>query len=74
MITVGAIYIPILRREIRSYIESWNSHRIRKQNNRPNSVVVKPSMLHMCPPDGVDNYMQPLSREEFERIKAETPD
>lgn len=70
---MGAIYIPILRREITAYIETHNSHRIRKQKNRPNIVVGKPSMLFMCPSDGTDDYRQPLNCEEFERLKAETP-
>ena len=74
MIAVGAIYIPILRREIRSYIETWNSHRIRKQKNRPNAIVGKPSMLYMCPPEGTDNYLQVLSHDELKKIKAETPE
>ena len=73
MIAVGAIYVPVMRREIRSYIETWNSHRIRKQNNRPNVVVGKPNLLYMCPPTGTHNYQQPLSDDEYSRIWAETP-
>ena len=73
MIAMSAIYIPILRREIRSFIETWNSHRIRKQKNRPNAIVGKPSMLYMCPPEGTRDYMQPLSHNEYERIRSETP-
>ncbi|KAI8940778.1 hypothetical protein NX059_002044 [Plenodomus lindquistii] len=72
-IAVGAIYIPILRREIRAYIETHNSHRIRKQKNRPNIVVGKPSMLFMCPPDGTRDFKQPVNQEELRNLKAETP-
>ena len=55
-IAMFAIYIPILRTEIQSYVRTWNGHRIRKQPNRPNAVAGKPHILYHYPPQLVQNY------------------
>lgn len=51
-----AIYIPILRREIFSFVRTWNAHSIRKQKNRPNAVVGRPVRLYYYPPDDTANF------------------
>lgn len=51
-----AIYIPILRTEVQSYVRTWNIHRIRKQPNRPNAIAGKPYMLYHYPPELTANY------------------
>jgi hypothetical protein len=54
-IAIFAIYLPILRTEIQSYVRTWNTHRIRKQSNRPNAIAGKPHMLYRYPPPLVQN-------------------
>lgn len=41
-----AIYMPLIRRAVTEYVETWNSHTIRKQRNRPNSIGGRPIFLY----------------------------
>jgi hypothetical protein len=61
-IAFSYLYMPIIRHEIEGYVQTWNSHDIRKQNNRPNATVGKPQYNYYYPPNGVDHYGQPLNR------------
>ncbi|KAJ5652979.1 hypothetical protein N7507_010405, partial [Penicillium longicatenatum] len=45
-IALLAIYMPILRSNIDSYVRTWNRHRIRKQPKRPWVVAGKPIVLY----------------------------
>lgn len=68
-ISLYAIYIPILREELYSFVRLWNSHTIRKQNNRPNAVVGKPFMLYHHPGSHVQNWGVPFDNEQLRTIK-----
>ncbi|OJJ07711.1 hypothetical protein ASPVEDRAFT_142050, partial [Aspergillus versicolor CBS 583.65] len=52
-ITLYTIYMPILRIQIISFIQTWNNHKIQKQPNRPYLVPGKPFMNYNFPPTGV---------------------
>jgi len=40
------VFVPILRDEIATFVETWNEHRIRSQRNRPNHVAGIPNELY----------------------------
>jgi hypothetical protein len=40
------IFIPILRSEISTYVETWNAHQIRPQKARPNHIAGVPNDLY----------------------------
>ena len=40
------VFVPILRREIATYVETWNEHRIRPQPGRPNHIAGRPNELY----------------------------
>jgi endoglucanase Acf2 len=40
------IFIPILRSEINTYIETWNENRIRPQSHRANHIAGIPNELY----------------------------
>jgi hypothetical protein len=42
--------MPIIRCAAEEFVEYWNSHRIRKQRDRPNSVSGKPVVLYKYRP------------------------
>jgi len=44
-----AIYIPIIRQELLQFVQTWNSHRIRKQSNRDWVVPGVPDVLYDYP-------------------------
>ncbi|KAL4872283.1 hypothetical protein BDV12DRAFT_183231 [Aspergillus spectabilis] len=39
-VALYAIYMPLLRNQIYSFVRTWNCHRIRKQKNRPHLVCL----------------------------------
>jgi hypothetical protein len=47
--------MPVLQWHIPSFVRTWNSHAIRKQNNRPHVVHGKPFMNYYYPGTGVQN-------------------
>ncbi|KAL8739553.1 MAG: hypothetical protein Q9190_007654 [Brigantiaea leucoxantha] len=55
-IALLAIYLPIIRMELESFIRLWNVHTIRKQFKRSKAVAGKPMMLYLYPPPGTTNY------------------
>jgi len=56
-ISIIAVYMPLLRREICKFIRLWNVHDIRKQKERPGGVYGKPYFLYFHPEDhGVQDY------------------
>lgn len=40
------VFIPILRSEISTFVETWNGHRIRPQKARPNHIAGIPNELY----------------------------
>ncbi len=40
------VFVPILRFEINTYVETWNEHRIRPQKHRANHVAGIPNELY----------------------------
>ena len=51
-----AVYIPIIRLHVASYVRTWNMHRIRKQKRRPYVVHGKPTVNYNHPTVGVQKY------------------
>jgi hypothetical protein len=47
--------MPIVRKATEEFVEYWNSHKIRKQRDRPNSVSGKPIVLYKYRP-GTTRY------------------
>ncbi|KAJ6168622.1 hypothetical protein N7497_001465 [Penicillium chrysogenum] len=54
-----AIYMPTLRSHIKSYVQTWNMHNIRKQADHPERAPGKPYMNYHHPPKGVENFGLP---------------
>lgn len=50
------IYFPIIRQEVYAFVDLWNTHTIRRQNNRPHVPTGKPVVLYLSPPEGVVDY------------------
>ncbi|KAE8550133.1 hypothetical protein EYB25_008664 [Talaromyces marneffei] len=55
-IAILAIYMPMAREEIASYINVWNTHGIRKQSHRINSINGQPNVLYHLSEDGIQDY------------------
>lgn len=73
-IALYAIYMPILRAEIKSFVQTWNVHYIRKQSRRPTVVHGKPYMNYYHPADGVQNQGIPVNQEVFEGLQSAVQD
>ena len=43
------VFVPILRSEINTYVETWNEHRIRRQKHRVNHIAGIPNELYTDP-------------------------
>ena len=43
------VFVPILRSEIGTYMETWNAHHIRPQKRRPNHAAGIPNDLYVDP-------------------------
>ncbi|KAL3475663.1 hypothetical protein BJX99DRAFT_271041 [Aspergillus californicus] len=55
-IALFAVYMPVLRNEITSFVQTWNNHSIQKQKNRPYLVPGKPFINYNYPSKGVENH------------------
>lgn len=44
-----AIYMPIVRHDVATFVNLWNTHKIRKQKNRPYAVCGRPGLLYRFP-------------------------
>ena len=40
------VFVPILRYEITTFVDTWNEHRIRSHRDRPNHVAGIPNELY----------------------------
>ena len=63
------IYIPIIDKEIQAYVADWNAHQIRKDSRRPNHITGRPYILYECPPDGTQDYLEPINYETINELK-----
>ncbi|KAJ5542946.1 hypothetical protein N7535_005369 [Penicillium sp. DV-2018c] len=59
-VALYAIYMPILRSHIKSYVQTWNMHNIRKQADHPERAPGKPYMNYHHPPKDVENFGLPV--------------
>ena len=57
-IALLAVYLPVIRFHIASFVRTWNIHNIRKQANRPHVVHGKPFMNYFYPGEEVRNHGQ----------------
>ncbi|KAL4744613.1 hypothetical protein BDW72DRAFT_80335 [Aspergillus terricola var. indicus] len=73
-IALYAIYIPLLRVQIPSFVRTWNHHRIRNQANRPHLVPGKPYMNYNFPATGVENQGIKFDTELFNRLQEDVHD
>ena len=65
-----AIYMPIVREAIMSYVQLWNTHSIRKQKDRPNAITGKPAVLYNYTPDIV-RYGRPIDESLVNELQAD---
>lgn len=73
-IAFNFVYIPILRTELHAFAAEWNTHRIRKQRKRPNSIPGIPWMLYHHPKAPVRNEGLDLPRELHTRLQEDVKD
>lgn len=73
-IALLAIYIPLLRTEMQSFVRTWNAHRIRKQPNRPNAVAGKPYVLYHHSPEDIKNYGIRVHTQTLGRLQHDVKD
>jgi hypothetical protein len=57
----------LIRHEINEFILTWNTHRIRAQNNRGNSIAGIPDRLYFRPQAGIKNMGRVPDQGEIER-------
>ncbi|KAL4732819.1 hypothetical protein BDV11DRAFT_210668 [Aspergillus similis] len=69
LVALYAIYMPILRVQVTSFVRTWNSHNIRKQRNRPHQVTGKPYMNYNCPAAGVQDHGIKFNMELLESLQ-----
>lgn len=60
--------MPLVRQEIQNFVRVWNSHRIRKQPHRPESISGKPWMLYHHPQEGIKDYGLPPDEEILQNL------
>lgn len=68
-IALLAIYIPVLRTQIQSFVRTWNIHSIRKQRNRPNVTPGKPFILYHHPPPHIQNQGLSIDSETLRELQ-----
>ena len=69
-IALYAIYMPILRVEIKSFIQTWNV----QQSHRPTAVHGKPYRNYYHPADGVQDQGIPVNQVTFEGLQSAVQD
>ncbi|KAL4860412.1 hypothetical protein BDV12DRAFT_191720 [Aspergillus spectabilis] len=70
-IAIYVIYMPLLRIQVTSFVRTWNSHKIRRQRNRPHLVHGKPFMNYNFPPTGVQNHGIQFNQELFKSLQED---
>ncbi|KAL8799619.1 MAG: hypothetical protein Q9182_005750 [Xanthomendoza sp. 2 TL-2023] len=72
-IAMLAVYMSIIRRECQLFVGTWNSHYIRTQKHRNNSVKGRPNFLYEYP-EGAKNYAIPPDAATIEGFLQRLPD
>jgi hypothetical protein len=70
-IALLAVFMPIIRAEIFSFVRIWNIHFIRKQKNRPHVIHGKPYMNYNHPAEGVYNYGLPINSDLLKELQKD---
>ena len=52
--------MPLIREEVRRFVQYWNMHKIRSQKNRPNVTTGRPNDLYYNPAIEVPDYGRSL--------------
>ena len=52
--------MPLIREEVRRFVQYWNMHKIRSQKNRPNVTTGRPNDLYHNPAIEVPDYGRSL--------------
>ena len=65
-----SIYLPIVRAELFSFVQTWNLHYIRKQRGRPNVVNGRPHRLYTRPPGDTKDYGIPYNPDTLADIES----
>jgi hypothetical protein len=73
-IAILALYLPIIRQNLFSFVRLWNSHKIRPQRHRPGSVSGKPYLLYHHPSEGVLDHGLLFNEEKLHSIKERVQD
>ncbi|KAL4972835.1 hypothetical protein BDW66DRAFT_162600 [Aspergillus desertorum] len=73
-IALYAVYMPVLRLEINSFVRTWNNRPIRKQKNRPNLIPGKPFMNYHYPPEGTPKYRLEFDTNLFSILQNDVQD
>ncbi|KAL4864173.1 hypothetical protein BDV12DRAFT_205896 [Aspergillus spectabilis] len=73
-IALYAIYMPVLRIEITSFVRLWNNHSIRKQPNRPYLVSGKPYINYNRPEAGIHNHGIQFDWDLFKKLHRDVQD
>ena len=69
LICIQFIYLPLLREKVYQFVERWNSHKIRKQKNRPNLPTGEPFYNYYYPPDNITDFAQLPNAEVIAQLK-----
>ena len=56
ILCIQAIYMPLIRKEVFDFVDSWNNHYIRRQPNRPQHPTGRPWMMYFHPEDNVPTF------------------
>ena len=73
-IALLAIYFPTIRTEVTDFVDHWNTHPIRKQPNRPNSIQGRPRILFSSPKEGIRNYGLAVHEPTLKRLGQDVED
>ncbi len=72
-ITVAAIFMRYIRREVAQFVYLWNTHTIRKQNDRPYLVTGKPWALHANMDGEREDYKINITPDQLAAIRSRVP-
>ena len=70
-ISLLAVYIPIIRGQLRNWVDQWNAHHIGVQYYRPHIVTGQPFVNFFFPEDGTEDYGVPVPQDVFEGLHSE---
>jgi hypothetical protein len=68
-----AVYLPIIRDEVASYVDIWNNHSIRAQKERPHMISGKPKVNYfLSMMKKIPNCGRPIDPELVEKLRTDT--